>query len=98
MKPEEGSSCAKNKPNAPAQYFLGFMVYNRLWFAGDKVGLTLGGGAMTNPGRYLVLLPPINGATAFSSSPYFTQNPGDKFTAWDASATRDYMPDVFVTF
>ena len=34
--------------------------------------LTLGGGAINNPGRYLVLIPPINGATAFSGTPYFT--------------------------
>ena len=27
-------------------------------------GVTLGGGKINNPGRYLVLLPPINGATA----------------------------------
>src|SRR5258708_36339963 len=33
---------------------------------------TLSGGAIDNPGRYLVLLPPINGATAFSGTPYFT--------------------------
>ena len=53
---------------------------------------------MTNPGRYLVLLPPINGATAFSGTPYFTENPGDQFKAWDASVTFDYMPDQFTTF
>ena len=53
---------------------------------------------MNNPGRYLVLLPPINGATAFSGTPYFTQSPGDQFKAWDASATFDYMPDQFTTF
>jgi hypothetical protein len=53
---------------------------------------------MTNPGRYLVLMPPINGATAFSGTPYFTYNPGDDFHAWDTSATFDYMPDQFVTF
>jgi hypothetical protein len=53
---------------------------------------------MSNPGRYLVLLPPINGATASSGTPYFTQNPGDSFRAWDASATFDYMPRQFVTF
>ena len=40
------------------------MAYNRLWFDHDIFGLTVGGGAITNPGRYLVLLPPINGATA----------------------------------
>jgi putative OmpL-like beta-barrel porin-2 len=81
-----------------SQYFLGAMLYNRFWFAQDRFGLTLGGGAMSNPGRYLVLLPPINGATASSGTPYFTTNPGDEFKAWDLSATLDYMPDDFVTF
>jgi len=51
------------------------------------------------PGRYLVLLPPINGATAFSGAPsYFTQSPGDPFKAWDYSFTFDYMPKDFITF
>jgi hypothetical protein len=80
------------------QYFLGFMFYNRFWFHKDLFGLTLGGGAITNPGRYLMLLPPINGATAFSGTPYFTANPGDPFKAWDASVTFDYMPSQFATF
>jgi hypothetical protein len=80
------------------QNFLGFMIYNRSWFAEDHFGLTLGGGAMDNPGRYLVLLPPINGATAFTGTPYFTENAGDQFKAWDASITFDYMPDQFTTF
>ena len=53
---------------------------------------------MNNPGRYLVLMPPINGATAASGTPYFTENPGDKFRAWDATATIDFMPDEFTTF
>ena len=43
-------------------------------------------------------LPPINGATAFSGTPYFTANPGDPFKAWDVSGTFDYMPSQFVTF
>ena len=60
--------------------------------------MTLGGGAITNPGRYLVLVPPINGATAASGTPYFTANPGDSFKAWDGSATFDFMPQQFVTF
>ncbi|MDB4899594.1 MAG: hypothetical protein JWN53_1402, partial [Gemmatimonadetes bacterium] len=82
----------------PKQSFLGFMLYNRSWFDQDKVAVTLGGGAMNNPGRYLVLVPPINGATAFSGTPYFTANPGDPFKAWDATATLDLMPDQFTTF
>jgi hypothetical protein len=80
------------------QYFLGFMAYNRLWFAHDKYAFTLGGGAINNPGRYLVLLPPINGATAFSGTNYFTENPGDPFQAWDAQATFDYMPSQYLTW
>ena len=52
------------------------MIYKRLWFDRDKCGLTIGGGQINNPGRYLVLLPPINGATVASGTPYFTENPG----------------------
>ncbi len=81
-----------------SQYFLGFMAYQRFWFAADQLGLTLGGGAITNPGRYLVLIPPVNGATAFSGTPYFTAAPGDKYGAWDMQITADYMPREFVTF
>jgi Putative beta-barrel porin-2, OmpL-like. bbp2 len=81
-----------------SQYFLGFMAYNRLWFHHDRYALTVGGGGIRNPGRYLVLVPPINGATALSGTPYFTANPGDPFKAWDTQATADYMPNGFVTF
>jgi hypothetical protein len=93
-----GVSCFGNTSAGPKQSFLGFMLYNRFWFHRDMFGLTLGGGAMTNQGRYLVLLPPINGATAASGTPYFTANPADPFKAWDASATFDFMPSQFVTF
>lgn len=93
-----GVSCKGGTAQSPSQYFLGFMAYNRFWFHKDLFGLTLGGGAITNPGRYLVLLPPINGATAFSGTPYFTTNPGDPYKAWDASVTFDYMPTQFSTF
>jgi Putative beta-barrel porin-2, OmpL-like. bbp2 len=93
-----GVSCDTNSAKGPKQDFLGFMFYNRMWFDRDKFGLTLGGGRINNPGRYLVLLPPINGATAASGTPYFTENPGDPFKAWDASATVDYMPSQYITF
>ena len=93
-----GVSCYGNSAKGPKQAFLGFMIYNRLWFDKDRYGLTLGGGKINNPGRYLVLLPPINGATATSGTPYFTENPGDPYKAWDASATFDYMPSQYITF
>jgi len=93
-----GVSCFGNGKSGPKQSFLGFMIYNRLWFHKDLYAMTLGGGAINNPGRYLVLLPPINGATAFSGTPYFTENPGDPYKALDASATFDYMPSQYITF
>ena len=43
-------------------------------------------------------MPPINGATAASGSPYFTANPGDSFRAWDMQVTCDVMPSDYVTF
>jgi Putative beta-barrel porin-2, OmpL-like. bbp2 len=93
-----GVSCAGDSAKGPKQSFLGFMFYNRFWFDHDHYGLTLGGGKINNPGRYLVLIPPINGATAASGTPYFTENPGDQFKAWDASGTFDYMPSQYITF
>jgi hypothetical protein len=93
-----GVACVGTRNGHPKQSFLGYMFYNRFWFDSDKYGLTLGGGRINNPGRYLVLLPPINGATAASGTPYFTENPGDPYKAWDASATFDYMPSQYITF
>jgi putative OmpL-like beta-barrel porin-2 len=93
-----GVSCYGNHAGGPKQSFVGGMFYNRVWFDKDLFALTIGGGAMNNPGRYLTLLPPINGATEFSGTPYFTQNPGDQFKAWDATVTFDYMPKDYITF
>ena len=93
-----GVTCAGGDSTNPSQYFVGAMLYNRLWFDHDLFGFTFGGGFMTNPGRYLVLMPPINGATAFSGTPYFTFNPGDQFKAWDTTITFDFMPSQFATF
>lgn len=95
---EQGGGVSRSgTATEPKQYFVGWMYYQRFWFAGDRHAITLGGGAITNPGRYLVLMPPINGATAASGTPYFTANPGDPFHAWDWSATYDYMPSEFIT-
>ncbi len=95
---QSGVSCYGGNAAKPSQYFLGFMTYQRFWFHRDLFAVTIGGGAIDNPGRYLVLLPPINGATAFSGTPYFPESPGLPYKAWDASATFDYMPQQFITW
>jgi hypothetical protein len=98
-----GVSCHKNQPlvgtkGGPKQSFAGWMVYNRWWFKKDTYGITVGGGVLDNPGRYLTLLQPINGADAVSGSPYFPAAPGLPYKAWDTSATFDWMPRQYITF
>lgn len=91
-------NCHHNTAASSKQTFAGWMLYNRFWFKKDQYAITLGGGAMANPGRYLTLLPPINGADAITGSPYFTQNPGDPYKAWDTSITFNWMPRQYITF
>jgi Putative beta-barrel porin-2, OmpL-like. bbp2 len=90
----------------PAQYFASAMFYNRIWFAKNKIAWTIGGGVMTNPGRYLVLyptgqaspLPDPNNPTQTEGAFPFSANPGDKFQGWDCSTNLDWMPDQSITF
>ena len=77
------------------QNFVGLMAYHRAWFKNDRFATTLGGGLINNPGRYLVLVPPINGANAFTGAADFT---GHDFFGWDVQLTGDYMPTRNVTF
>jgi len=93
-----GVHCHSSKDGMPKQSFIGWMAYQRMWFKKDLYAITLGGGQMNNPGRYLTLLPPINGATAFSGTPYFTENGGDRSQMHDGTITFDYMPSQFITF
>jgi hypothetical protein len=78
--------------------FFGAMLYDRTWFHNDLYAVTIGGGFMNNPGRYLALTPPINGATAASGSPYFTQQPGQKLYQWDSQINLQYMPRDWITW
>ncbi|PZF73861.1 outer membrane beta-barrel protein [Taibaiella soli] len=101
-----GGVTAFGGSGGPAQNFVSGMFYNRIWFAKSKLAWTIGGGVMTNPGRYLVLLPtgdasPLpnpNDPTQTIGTHPFTANPGDKFTGWDASTNIDWMPNQSITF
>jgi hypothetical protein len=93
----DGVTCHGGK-GGPKQAFLGWMAYNRFWWHNDLYALTLGGGQITNPGRYLTLVLPINGADAISGTPYFPASPGSTFKAYDATATFDWMPKQYFTF
>lgn len=93
----------------PAQYFGSIMFYNRLWFAKNKLAWCIGGGAMTNPGRYLVLaptgdasplpnqyVPTVNNGTAGTHP--FSMAPGDTFSGWDCSTGISWMPNQAIEF
>jgi hypothetical protein len=90
----------------PAQYFASGMIYNRIWFAKNKMAWTMGGGIMTNPGRYLVLyptgqaspLPNPNNPTQTEGAFPFSAGPGDKYEGWDCSTNLDFMPNQSITF
>jgi Putative beta-barrel porin-2, OmpL-like. bbp2/Carboxypeptidase regulatory-like domain len=78
--------------------FFGIMEYTRLWLDHNLYAVTVGGGMMTNPGRYLTLLPPINGASAATGSPYFTETPGQKIRQWDVQLNLQWMPKDWITW
>jgi hypothetical protein len=92
-----GLSCT-GAPSQNKSSFVGWMLYDRTWFHKDRYALTLGGGQMSNYGRYLTLLPPINGADAISGTPYFTENPGQKAHMWDSTVNLQYMPKQYITW
>lgn len=90
----------------PAQNFISGMFYNRIWFHKNIFAWTVGGGFMTNPGRYLVLYPsgqasplpnPANPTQTAGAFP-FSANPGDHFNGWDCSTNFDWMPNQSITF
>ncbi len=91
----------RDKDSAKAQYFASAMFYNRLWFARNKFAWTIGGGVMTNPGRYLVLyptgqaspLPNPNDPTKTEGAYPFSASPGDLFKGWDVSTNFDWLPN-----
>ncbi len=93
-----GGLCATCAPSQGKESFVGWMLYNRYWFHKDLWGVTLGGGEMSNWGRYLTLLPPIDGADAASGTPYFTESPGQRAHMWDSTITIQYMPKQYITW
>ena len=90
----------------PAQNFVSWMVYNRIWFGHGKWAWCVGGGWMTNPGRYLVLAPTGDASpfpnqyspTQAAGTHPFTENPGDQFWGCDYSTNISWMPNQSVEF
>ena len=88
------------------QNFMSWMAYHRVWFFEDHLALSVGGGMMHNPGRYLVLSPTGNATMAGVAQPAgvppatqpYDYNPGTKFDAYDYEMGIQYMPSEQVTY
>jgi hypothetical protein len=93
-----GGICGTCGSGSAKDAFLGYMFYDRTWWGHDHYAITIGGGQMSNPGRYLTLLPPINGAWAASGTPYFTENPGQPAHMYDGTVTLQWMPKPYITW
>jgi hypothetical protein len=78
--------------------FLGWMGYQRFWWDKDLFAVTIGGGQMNNTGRYLTLLPPIDGAWAAVGSAYVPEPPGSTAKMFDGTLTFQYMPKQYITW
>lgn len=79
-------------PNFRDTYFAGISASNRLWFLDDKIGLTLRGGFVKNPGRYLAFVP-----TAYGYIDNPTNDPRKDFFAWELTSTLDFMINDYLT-
>ena len=93
-----GGICGTCAPSQGKDSFVGWMIYNRYWWNKDKYAITFGGGEMSNWGRYLTLLPPIDGADAVTGSVYFPAVPGSRSHMWDSTVTFHYMPKEYITW
>lgn len=86
--------------NGPAQYFASVMFYNRIWLNKNKFAITMGGGVMNNPGRYLVLAPtgqasPLPSAlspTTTEGTTPFSMSAGAPFKGYDLSCNVEWIP------
>ncbi len=79
---------------ASENYMMGTSLAHRLWFNKNRYGLTLRGDIVTNPGAYLAFSPSPVAANDFNEA----LAAGKDLTAFQGTATFDWMPNQFFTF
>lgn len=77
------------------QYMLGTSIANRLWFARNRLALTLRGDHVTNPGLYLAFSPSPVVDNSFTTE--IAKVPNQKLELYQGTVTIDVMPNEFVT-
>lgn len=81
---------------ASEQYMTGASLSNRLWFYQNKMGFTLRGDLVKNPGLYLAFTPSPVSLNDFTDA--VQSDLKQDLTIYQATATFDVMPSEFVTF
>lgn len=81
---------------AKDQYMTGTSLANRLWFAKNKLALTVRGDIVTNPGLYLAFSPSPVPNNDFNDA--IAADPKQRLTVGQVCATFDVMPTQYVTF
>ncbi len=81
---------------ASEQYMTGASLSNRLWFYQNKMGFTLRGDFVKNPGLYLAFTPSPVSPNDFTDG--VQSDLKQDLTIYQATATFDVMPSEFVTF
>jgi hypothetical protein len=81
---------------AKNNYMTGTSLANRLWFAKNKVALTLRGDLVTNPGLYLAFSPSPVVPNDFTDA--VAADPKQRLTIYQATSTLDLMPGDHITF
>ncbi len=76
-------------------YMAGTSVANRIWFYKNKLGLTLRGDIITNPGLYLAFTPSPVTPNDFTDA--IASDPKQKLNIFQGTITFDIMPNDFVT-
>lgn len=81
---------------AKENYMAGTSIANRLWFCKNKIGWTVRGDYVTNPGGYLAFSPAAPGAIPNDYDLAIAGGKNLKMT--QLSTTLDYMPNDLITF
>ena len=81
---------------AKTNYMTGASFTNRIWFNKNKLALSLRGDFVTTPGLYLAFSPSPEVPNDFTDA--IANDPKQKLSIYQATATFDVMPNEHVTF
>ena len=93
------TNCQNDKNGNPKQSFAGWMLYDRTWFHKDLFAMTIGGGAMDNPGQISHVAPADQRSNCGFRIALLHSVSRELLTRHGTARLRfDWMPSQFITF